>query len=407
MLKRILGIAGLYLKTTYSSRATLILSIIMPLLFTYVLAQTMPGGQEATAPESWPLWVADEDGTVWSKRLLEALAAEEMLAVIPHEADEALTAVSDDEIAAALIISEGFGAAIETGEQAKIRFIQNTRQLPTSQILQEGTQAALNRLSGPLAAADYSVQVAERASVLTGDTAEQQIYWQSAFALASQNWAEETAVTVRTQAATRLAAETAVPGGASQSSPGMLVMYALFFTFGGGASLLVERDQGTLRRLLVMPMSKSTILAGKLSGIFAGALIQMGIMVAAGQFLFGVNWGQSPGALVLMLVAYGFMGTSLGLMVAALVRTVAQANAAGTVTVMALASLGGAWWPIEIVPEWMQKVAAVVPTFWGMQGFQDIVVRGLGETAVLPEAAILFAYGLLFLAVGIWRFRYE
>jgi len=407
MLKRIFGIAGLYLKTTYSSRATLILSIIMPLLFTYVLAQTMPGGQETTAPESWPLWVADEDGSVWSERLLDALAAEEMLLVVPHETAEVLTAVSEDTIAAAVIIPEGFGAAIEAGKQAKVRFIQNPQQFPTSQILQEGTQAAINQLSGPLAAADYSVQVAERAGVLTGDTAERQAYWQGAFSLAAQTWAQETAVTVHTQAVTRMAAETAVPGGASQSSPGMLVMYALFFTFGGGASLLVERDQGTLRRLLVMPMSKHTILVGKLSGIFVGALIQMGIMVVAGQFLFGVNWGQSPGALVLMLVAYGFMGTSLGLMVAALARTVAQVNAAGTITVMALASLGGAWWPIEIVPEWMQKVAAVVPTYWGMQGFQDIVIRGLGETAVLPEAAILFAYGLLFLAVGIWRFRYE
>jgi ABC-2 type transport system permease protein len=187
----------------------------------------------------------------------------------------------------------------------------------------------------------------------------------------------------------------------------MLVMYALFFTFGGGVSLIVERDEGTLRRLLVMPLGKGTLLAGKLAGIFAGALVQMAIMVLAGQFLFGVSWGQAPPALIAMLLAYGLAGTALGLMVAALARTAAQANALGTVSIMALASLGGAWWPIEIVPTWMQSFALALPTGWAMRGFQDIITRGLGLPDVALEIAVLTGFAALFFAIGIWRFRFE
>jgi ABC-2 type transport system permease protein len=123
--------------------------------------------------------------------------------------------------------------------------------------------------------------------------------------------------------------------------------------------------------------------------------------------LFKVPWGQSPLALVLMILAFAFAITSLGMMMAALTRTLAQANSMNTVVVLVMASLGGAWWPIDIVPSWMQTLGHVFPTAWAMQGFHDIITRGFGVTAVLPEVAILLGYGILFLSIGTWRFRYE
>jgi ABC-2 type transport system permease protein len=72
-----------------------------------------------------------------------------------------------------------------------------------------------------------------------------------------------------------------------------------------------------------------------------------------------------------------------------------------------IAALGGAWWPSEIMPAWMQGVAKAVPTYWAMQGFSNIITRGLGLQAVLPQAAALVVFGGLFLVVGVRRFRYE
>lgn len=74
---------------------------------------------------------------------------------------------------------------------------------------------------------------------------------------------------------------------------------------------------------------------------------------------------------------------------------------------MALAPLGGAWWPIEITPDWMQKLSLALPTGWAMRGFHDIITRGLDSSAILLEAGVLVGFGLLFLVVGIWRFRYD
>jgi ABC-2 type transport system permease protein len=170
---------------------------------------------------------------------------------------------------------------------------------------------------------------------------------------------------------------------------------------------LVEREEGTLRRLLVMPMGRGVVLTGKLLGVFFGALLQMLIMILFGAFVLGLEWGRSPLALALMLVAYAFASTTLGLLVASLAKTVAQADSAGMIIVMVLASLGGTWWPIEIVPVWMQKVAFLLPTGWAMRGFQDIIVRGLNAQAILLEASVLLGFGAVFLVAGILCFRYE
>jgi ABC-2 type transport system permease protein len=409
MLKRVFPIAWLYIKTTYTSRATLIFTLAMPLLFTFVLGQALDAGfGPEEIPNSWPLAVVDQDGSPWSEDLVDRLEDDPSVEVLAADIAGAHGLLDDQVVSAAILIPAGFGAGIETGETVTVPFLQSAEEITDSQILLEAVNAAVADLSGSLQAADLAVRIADRIGLLEGaGDGQVEAYRAEAFAGAEAERIAARPVSTTSEAVTRLNDAPVIANGASQTSPGMLVMYALFFTFGGGASLIVERDEGTLRRLLVMPMGKGTLLIGKLAGIYVGALIQMLVMVLAGQFLFGVSWGQSPAALITMLLAYGLAGTALGLMVAALARTAAQANAAGTISIMALASLGGAWWPIEIVPGWMQSLALALPTGWAMRGFQDIITRGLGLPEVALEAAVLVGFSALFFAIGIWRFKFE
>jgi ABC-2 type transport system permease protein len=407
MLQRIFTIAFLYLKTTYSARATLIFSLAMPLLFTFVLGQAMQAGFGGEPPTRWSLAVVDEDGSDWSASLIARLESEPVVEVQAWSHDAALAAVEQGDLGAALIIPAGFGAGIAAGDAVTLDFRQSAEAITEAQVLLEAVNAVAAEMAGSLAAADLAVRVADQVGILAGAEADREAYHARALEAAQTQWEAAPPVTMSAAAVTRLVAEAVIPVGASQSSPGMLVMYALFFTFGGGAALVAERDEGTLRRLLVMPLGRGTLLTGKLAGIFLGALAQMSLMVLAGQFAFGVGWGQEPLALAVMLLAYGFAGTALGLMVAALARTAAQVSAAGTISIMALASLGGAWWPIEIVPGWMQSLSLALPTGWAMRGFHDIITRGLGLAEVALEAGVLAAFGLAFLLVGVWRFRYE
>jgi ABC-2 type transport system permease protein len=61
----------------------------------------------------------------------------------------------------------------------------------------------------------------------------------------------------------------------------------------------------------------------------------------------------------------------------------------------------------ELFPAVVQQAVKVLPTRWAMQGMLDIVLRGEGLSAVLPEAAVLLGFAVVFYAIGIWRFRYE
>ncbi len=74
---------------------------------------------------------------------------------------------------------------------------------------------------------------------------------------------------------------------------------------------------------------------------------------------------------------------------------------------MAMALLGGCWWPMELFPAGLQQVVKVLPTTWAMNAMTDITMRGQGLVDILPEAGVLLAFAAVFFVVGLWRFRYE
>ena len=184
-------------------------------------------------------------------------------------------------------------------------------------------------------------------------------------------------------------------------------MFATFVMIGGAAAMVQERQDGTLRRLVVMPISKGSIIIGKMLGILATGIVQMVILIVAGALLFNVAWGNAPLALSFVVFAFALSITSLGMFMAALVKTAAQINGLSTLVVLSLAALGGAWWPLDIVPRWMQIVGRFSPISWAMDGFHDVITRGFGITAVLPEVSVLLLFTAVFLLVGIGRFQYE
>lgn len=74
---------------------------------------------------------------------------------------------------------------------------------------------------------------------------------------------------------------------------------------------------------------------------------------------------------------------------------------------MLLAALGGAWWPLEITPPAYQTLVKALPTTWTMTGFNDVIVRGQGGQAVLPEVGVLLVFAAIFFVVSVWRLRFE
>ncbi len=168
-----------------------------------------------------------------------------------------------------------------------------------------------------------------------------------------------------------------------------------------------ERQKGTLRRLLTTPTRPATFLLGTILGQVATALVQMLLLVGFGSAVMHLNWGHTPAALALILVATALAGAALGTLLGALTRTEGQAGGLSWLLGMLMALLGGCWYPAELFPQFVRTAAKVLPTTWAMEGMLNIVLRGQGLAGVLLPAAVLLGMAALFFAVGIKRFKYE
>ena len=133
----------------------------------------------------------------------------------------------------------------------------------------------------------------------------------------------------------------------------------------------------------------------------------MALMFAMGVAVFHISLGNDPLALVIMAAATAAAANGLGLLVTALAKTREQMTSISSLLSVTLAALGGMMVPTFIMPQTLQVISKITPHAWALQGFQDVIVRGLGVQAVLPEAGVLMGFAIIFFGVAIWRFRFE
>ena len=199
-----------------------------------------------------------------------------------------------------------------------------------------------------------------------------------------------------------------IPLGFQQAIPGTLVMFILMIMCTSGAVLLViERRQGLLRRLGATPIAMSSVVLGKLGGKFVLGLIQIAFGMLAGTLLFRMDWGPNLPGVILLLLCYGVMMAALGMLLGCLARSEGVAVAIGVIAANVLAALGGCWWPIEVVPQWMQKLQLFLPTGWAMDGLHRLISFGQAPAEVLPHLAAMLALALVLFLLSLRFFRYE
>ncbi len=139
-------------------------------------------------------------------------------------------------------------------------------------------------------------------------------------------------------------------------------------------------------------------------GVFLTGALQFAVLVAASRLIFNLHWGDSILGLVLLVLAVVAAATAIGALVAAFARNVTQANILGTAITLVFAALGGNFFPAENFPDWLQPLSWMTINRWGLEGFSDLTLRGLGLTDILPEAGALAGMALVVFLLASWRF---
>ncbi|MFW5709153.1 MAG: ABC transporter permease [Chloroflexota bacterium] len=200
-------------------------------------------------------------------------------------------------------------------------------------------------------------------------------------------------------------ADTAGVSGFSQSVPGMGSMYVMFTVLAGASLILEERKNWTLQRLAVMPVTRAQIIGGKMLARFTMGMIQYLVAFIIGFFL-GVSFGNSPLGILLLMISFTLCMTAITFLLSTFVENDQQAAGLTTFFVLTTAPLGGAWWPLEIVPDFMQTLAFITPIGWAMEGFSEIIFFGGGVGNVLLPIGVLLGATVVFFSIAVTRFRY-
>jgi len=199
--------------------------------------------------------------------------------------------------------------------------------------------------------------------------------------------------------------EPVVVNAFDQYVPGFGVTFLLIgMMLGIALTLFDERDWGTLRRLRVSGAPLSGLLLGKLIARFLVGVVQMILLFVVGWALFGISLGRDPLALFIPTVGISFASAALGLMIASIARAHDSVMPFGVTLSMAIAALGGCWWPLDFEPAWMRKLALLAPTSWTMQSYNDLMIRNQPPSAALWPLAMTIAIGVVFLVAGLFRF---
>ncbi len=191
-----------------------------------------------------------------------------------------------------------------------------------------------------------------------------------------------------------------VPTGFAGSAQSMLVLFLLMNTTISGAVLLTQEKQSrVLARLATLPIPYAGLLAGKILGLLGIAAVQGSVIIIMGRFL-GVWWGPSLPALLLLLLCLGLAAAALGIFLGGFLRTPEQASAISWIIPLFLGAIGGCWWPLEVVPSWMQTFGHVSPAAWAMDGLHGLISFGKGAEAVLLPCLVLLGYAVVLTSIG-------
>ena len=398
-MKKIFAIAWKDAIIRFASSSELLFFIVLPVVFTFLLAGGTPSGNEDTRIG---LLVVDEASTDISQQIIRELEGSAAVRPEATTRSEAESLFDDRRAEVVLILPAGLDLESLRAGSAEVELLQQPNNM-NAIIAQRAVQTALRRVSSSVSAAHNAVRQRESLQPFDSD-AERQTYFESSLA---------TAQTVQKEAPQRV---TVVQGSTedqveydprANSSAGQLITWVFIPLFGISALFAYERQHGTLRRLLTTPSNKATFLLGTISGQVAMALVQMSLLVGFGILVMKLSWGREPLALFVVLLTSALAAAAFGTVMGTFIKTEGQASGLSIMFGMVFALMGGCWYPLELFPPAIQNLVKILPTTWAMQGMLDIVLRGRGLPDILPEAAVLLGFAGIFFSLGVWRFRYE
>ncbi|MBN2387954.1 MAG: ABC transporter permease [Anaerolineales bacterium] len=395
-MKRILDITFKDLIELTRNRMTFLFLLIMPIAFTVLFGFAFSGGGSGPEDPRLPVGFLNLDGELLSLELTGQLEASTVfrLVVDPEATPEGLEQqVADGDLAAAIVIPAGSSQAAVAGDPVPLTVFVDPSAI-SGMTIEGDLQAAANRMNNAILTARIVVAVSGEDSAFEPALGEALAAWENP--------------PIRVNDTTSVPAET---GSGSQgnsfthTAPGMMLQFAIAGLITAAQVMVSERKNRCLQRILTTATSRLQILLGHYLAIVILLLGQFILLIVFGQLALKLDYLNQAGATLLVMLTTALCIGGLGLLIGVLARTEEQAIMFSLLPMFILSSLGGAWVPLEITGPTFSAIGHVSPVAWSLDGFQNILARGLGLESVLLPSLALAGYAVLFFLLAAWRFR--
>ncbi|MFS0725379.1 ABC transporter permease [Paenibacillus sp. 1P07SE] len=348
---------------------------ILPIVFIVIFGSIF--GSAGTTTYTVPYYDADESEQ--SRQFIGILAEIDGFELEQDTGltqQEQLAQISEGSRTMLLVIPEGFGARMESGEQAEVELHRDATQ-----------DAAVGPVIGVLEGVAGRYQEEKLRAIMTE--------YAPADAVESILAAPVVVSDIREEAAQG--------DPMAQIVPGYTVMFVFFGMISMITRFLKDRSSGMLSRLQGTPMKPHHYLTGMWIPHILIVFIQSAVLLGFGRIVYGLELGSLP-AIAVIVLGLSICVTGLGLLLSMLVRS--ENMGLGLVQVIALggAVLGGLWFPFEMLPGFVQTLGQFTPQYWAQQGMQEVMLRGGGVGDIWFNIVILLGCGALGLVLAVAAF---
>lgn len=191
----------------------------------------------------------------------------------------------------------------------------------------------------------------------------------------------------------------------AQYVAGMAVLFLLFSVTHAGASLIDEKNNGTINRLLIAPVKRSEILVSKMLYISLLGFSQLIVLFLFGWLVFNLNIFKDVSALLVMIIVTALACSSVGIFIASICKNQQQVGSLSTLIVLGMSALGGSMFPSFIMPKYIQTIGKFTLNHWAMKGITDIFWYNKGLMEIYPSVLILLGITAVFSFIAIKLFN--
>ena len=194
--------------------------------------------------------------------------------------------------------------------------------------------------------------------------------------------------------------------------PAFAVMFAFFLTGHIGQTFHRERDEGTFRRLLASPLSRTAIIAGPMLAYMLIVVLQVVFLFGIGAGLFKLEHRRFAGGPAGGVLALGLAVATFGLLLGVLTRTGKQADTLGTLVAFVLPFISGIFPMNSLEPSYMSggiigTIGMFIPHMHAAEGFR-LVMTGEGTVeTVLLQVGDCWCSPLMFFVIASRRLRFD